>query len=150
MTVSVAEKQDLYAQEFARLEETLPGRNLSGLAAGTYDVRVTDAQGCTNTLSATIVNLGPAELTLSPAAPNPTSGPLTLRYGIPAEAAVRLSVLDLQGREIAVLSDRVCGPGRYSARWSGTENGHRVPPGLYIVCCRAAGTGLMERFVITR
>jgi subtilisin len=78
--------------------------DLAALAAGTYDVRVTDAQGCANELRVTIANVGPGELAMSPPAPNPTSGPLRLRYGIPASAAVRLSVVDLQGREVALLA----------------------------------------------
>lgn len=45
----------------------------TGLAAGTYSVTVTDANGCTATLSATITQ--PAALTLSTTSTNPTCPP---------------------------------------------------------------------------
>lgn len=45
----------------------------TGLAAGTYSVTVTDANGCTGTLSATITQ--PAALTLSTTSTNPTCPP---------------------------------------------------------------------------
>jgi subtilisin family serine protease len=124
--------------------------DLSGLAAGTYEVRVTDSQGCTNTLSATIVNVGPAELTLSPPAPNPTSGSLRLRYGIPAEAAVRLSVLDLQGREIAVLARGTMPPGWSWASWNGETERGRAPGGVYFIRLHAGARQLVQRFALVR
>jgi len=124
--------------------------DLAGLAAGTYEVRVTDAQGCRNTLSATIVNVGPAELTLSPPAPNPTSGPLTLRYGIPAEATVRLSILDLQGREIAVLAQGTKPPGWSWASWNGETDRGRAPGGVYFIRLHAGARQLVQRFALVR
>ncbi len=54
-------------------------QDVADVAAGTYTV--TDAQGCADGLTVTIVNFGPKELALSRPAPNPTRGPVQFRYG---------------------------------------------------------------------
>src|SRR5262249_8159755 len=47
----------------------------------------------------------PREFALSGAWPNPTRGALTLAVTVPKPSPVRVSVLDLQGREVAVIAD---------------------------------------------
>jgi hypothetical protein len=124
--------------------------DLSGLAAGSYEVQVSDAQGCSNTLTATIANLGPAVLSLSRPAPNPTSGPVRFRYGVPAESTVRLSVLDLQGREVAVLAHGIQPAGWSWAEWNGETAHGRAPGGVYFVLLAAGGRQVVQRFALVR
>jgi hypothetical protein len=125
-------------------------QDLAALTAGTYDVQVTDAQGCAGRLSVAIVNLGPAEPALSRPAPNPTSGSLRVRYGVPAPSVVRLSVLDLQGREIAVLAEGSQPPGWSWATWNGETGSGRAPGGLYFIRLRAGGRQVVQRFALVR
>jgi hypothetical protein len=124
--------------------------DLAALDAGTYAVRVTDAQGCVNDLSVAIVNVGPGELAMSPPAPNPTAGPLRLRYGIPAETAVRLSVVDLQGREVAVLAQGRQSPGWSWASWNGTTGKGPAPGGIYFIRLQAGSRQIVQRFALIR
>jgi hypothetical protein len=124
--------------------------DVAGLAAGTYDVSATDAQGCTQRLSIAIVNLGPAEVALGRPAPNPTSGPLRVRFGVPTEGAVRLSVLDLQGREVAVLAQGTQPAGWTWASWNGETGSGRAPGGMYFLRLRAGGRQIVQRFALVR
>ena len=124
--------------------------DLAALGAGTYVVRVTDAQGCANDLSVTIANVGPGELAMTPPAPNPTSGPLRLRYGIPAAVAVRLSVVDLQGREVAVLAQGTQPSGWSWASWNGETSSGRAPGGIYFIRLQAGSRQLVQRFALIR
>ena len=75
----------------------------------------------------------PRAFALSAAWPNPTRGPLNLQFALPRAAKVRLSVLDLQGREVAALEDGFRNPGRYQVRWDGEIARGRMPSGLYFV-----------------
>lgn len=61
----------------------------TGLAAGTYSVTVTDANGCTATLSATITQ--PAALTLSTTLTNPTCPP-SASPPVNSDGAINLTV----------------------------------------------------------
>jgi hypothetical protein len=79
---------------------------------------------------------------------NPASGAVTIRYDVPDETPARVSVFDLQGREIAVLAEGVHIPDRYEVTWSGESEGGRVPPGLYFVRLAARGGIAVLRVVL--
>ena len=56
--------------------------------------------------------------------PNPTPGAAEVDFQLPREAPVRLSVIDVRGREVAPLVNRTMTAGRYRATWNGmTSNG---------------------------
>jgi hypothetical protein len=125
-------------------------QDVSSLAAGTYHVTVTDARNCTNELSVAIGDAGPAALALDRPFPNPTSGPLQFRYGFPAAAAVHLSILDLQGREVAVLTQGNQPPGWSWASWNGEIGSGRAPGGIYFVRLVVGGRQVVQRFALIR
>jgi len=91
---------------------------------------------------------GPAEFALAPLAPNPARGPLEAAFTLPREAHARLSVLDLQGREIAVLEDAVLAAGRHTAAWNTAAR--PAAPGMYFVRFAADGRTWTRRVVIAR
>jgi hypothetical protein len=61
---------------------------------------------------------------------------------------VRLSVVDVQGREVAVLVDGVQRPGVYQATWSGRTERGAAPVGLYFVRYQTPNGNLMRRVVL--
>lgn len=71
---------------------------------------------------------------LAGAYPNPARGPVTVSYRTAATGAVRLDVLDVQGRTVATLLDAALAPGDHVATWAAD-----VAPGVYVVRMRAAG-----------
>lgn len=81
----------------------------------------------------------PAAFGITAVRPNPSSGALRVGYTLARAARVRLSVLDLQGREVAVLADGVETAGAHEARWDPGADPGRVPPGIYLACLRADG-----------
>ena len=79
---------------------------ITGLTQGRYSVTLTDAQGCASDFFAT-VSLGtstqdPIDIgfTRFQAYPNPTSESLTVDMTLESPDQVRLSLLDIQGREL--------------------------------------------------
>jgi hypothetical protein len=89
----------------------------------------------------------PVEFALVPLWANPGRGPFPMRFALPREASVRLSVLDLQGREVAVLADGARPAGHHEASWTpGGADG----AGIYFVRLTAAGRTGVRRIALVR
>ena len=69
--------------------------------------------------------------------PNPSryGQPVTIEYTLPRTASFRVSMVDVQGREVAVLASGMTPRGRYRATW----NGDQMPAWLYFVRYRFPG-----------
>lgn len=80
------------------------------------------------------------------AAPNPASAGCTVSYVLPRAAHVRLSLLDVQGREVWRLEASGLSAGRHLAT---LDAGH-LAPGLYVMRMAAGGVDLRQRAVIVR
>jgi hypothetical protein len=87
------------------------------------------------------------EFALGPVRPNPSRGEVGISYALPRAAAVRIEVVDVQGRVMAVLVDGQAPAGRHMTRWSPSRS---VPSGLFFARARLGGKVLRERFVVTR
>lgn len=83
---------------------------------------------------------------LAPLAPNPTAGEATLSFAVPARTHVRLTLLDLQGREVARLADGERIAGLHTAALDARD----LRPGLYFVRLQAPGVDLRRRLAIVR
>jgi len=84
-----------------------------------------------------------------PIAPNPTRGAATFDYAVPRTSRVRLSLHDVQGREVAVIVDRVAAPGRYHETWDSRQAGRPVSPGVYFVRFQYPGNVIVRRLTIS-
>ncbi len=81
-----------------------------------------------------------AGLIMHPGYPNPFNPSTTLSYSLPKQGHVRVAIIDLRGRELALLVDEVQEAGEQSIRWDGFDRfGQTVPSGTYIAHVRSAG-----------
>ena len=78
--------------------------------------------------------------------PTPTVGRITLNFEVSRDEHVRASVVDLQGREIAVIADAPFATGAHSITWDGS----RQAPGMYFVQVRRGTTTTTNRVLIAR
>lgn len=78
--------------------------------------------------------------------PNPFNPSTSIGYTVPVRAAVRLEVLDLQGRTVATLVDEVREPGRYTAEFSGAG----LPSGVYFYRMVSDGLTLSKKMVLMK
>ena len=92
----------------------------------------------------------PKEFSLSAAWPNPSKGAVSMNFTVAKTAHVRLSVLDLQGREVSVLSDGQFTPGRYQVKWDGRTDNGQVPAGVYFVRYITPEKKFVSRVTIAR
>lgn len=91
----------------------------------------------------------PPDFALAPLSPNPSAGPVRAEFALPREGPVRLSVIDAQGREVAVLVDGTLPAGRHQASWSAIA-GRPIPAGVYFVRLVADGRAWSRRLVRVR
>ena len=96
------------------------------------------------------VNDGPVTaFALSPVVPNPVRSASRFQFALPRESNVRLTLHDVQGRELLVLADGAYGPGHHSVDWS--SSGHSaLDPGLYFVRLTVPGRTITRRFVLMK
>ena len=76
---------------------------------------------------------GRREFALGAAWPNPSRGALAVQFTVATEARIKLSVVDLAGREVAVLAEGEYPRGRYRADWDARTDRGAVAAGVYFI-----------------
>ena len=126
-----------------RFAQDVRGPMVSALTVRTASASVVPARAAP--LVAAEIGL-PTALSVEPAAPNPTRGRSVLRYALPERADVRVEVLDVLGRQVAVLAE-----GDRPAGWhSVTFDGSGLPSGVYVVRLQAGGRAVAQRLTLAR
>jgi hypothetical protein len=92
----------------------------------------------------------PREFALEPVAPTPSSRAARLAFELPRAAAVRLSVHDVQGREVARLVDGAMPAGRHAVAWDGRAGGTAARSGLYFVRFHTPEREFVRRLIWVR
>ncbi len=85
---------------------------------------------------------GPDKFSLSQNYPNPFNPSTTIKFAVPEQSNVRLSVFNLLGEEIAVLADNIIDEGYYTFNW----NAARYSSGLYILLMDAKALSGKQQF----
>ncbi len=88
----------------------------------------------------------PNDFVLEPNFPNPFNPETTLRYQLPEDAHVRLSVCNLFGQEVARLVDGMETAGAHSLRW----NAAHLSSGVYMVRLTAGQHMAMQRISLLK
>ncbi|TVQ71841.1 MAG: T9SS C-terminal target domain-containing protein, partial [Balneolaceae bacterium] len=88
----------------------------------------------------------PQELELSQNYPNPFNPSTVIRYTVPEQAHIRLTVYDMLGREISVLVNEQQGPGSYDVTWDGTD----FTSGLYLYRLEAGSKSITRRMTFIK
>jgi len=94
----------------------------------------------------------PAAFRLEPPRPNPTQGPVEIRFVLPSAYVIEAAVFDLAGRKVSALSTAGLGtPGEHSLRWDGRDRaGVRVGAGMYLVQLRAGHQSAVRKLLVLR
>jgi hypothetical protein len=89
-------------------------------------------------------------LALSRITPNPTTASARVDFALPTAGHVKVSIHDLQGREITRLVDGDYQAGVWQAMWNGRTERGDAPAGLYFVRLQAMGRVLSQRLIVSR
>jgi len=83
---------------------------------------------------------GPTEYSIT-AYPNPFNPTTQIRYGLPQQSTVKLTIYNVVGQEVIRLADENQNAGYYTTRWDGLNAlGNPVTSGLYFYKLEARGT----------
>lgn len=89
-----------------------------------------------------------AAFALSGVLPNPASRLARIEYTVGRTSDVRLSILDVAGREVVSLVDGVRSAGQHSAAWDTRRSGKRVSPGIYFARFETTAGSWTRRFAL--
>ena len=93
----------------------------------------------------------PAELAFAPPSPNPALARTTLRYALPREATVRLTIHDAAGRLVRELANGSREPGEHADAWDLRDaSGRAVGAGLYFARLETSARTLVRRVAVSR
>jgi hypothetical protein len=74
----------------------------------------------------------PAQFSVSRNYPNPFNSQTTIRYDLPTDASVQMTIYDIRGHKIRTLENGFKPAGYYQAVWNGKDDvGHEVASGIY-------------------
>jgi hypothetical protein len=92
----------------------------------------------------------PGEFALARVWPNPAAGAFRVEFALARASAVRLSVVDPQGREVALLASGDYPAGRYVSVHGGATARRPLAAGVYFARLEAGGRVFTRRFVLIR
>ena len=94
----------------------------------------------------------PAEFRLYAGAPNPFESATAIRYDLPQDDRVKLTVYDINGKVVRTLVDLPTHQaGRFTANWDGRDaEGRQVAPGVYFYRLETSMHSATERVTLLR
>ena len=93
----------------------------------------------------------PDKLTLDGNYPNPFNPTTTLKFGLPNEQHVRITIYNITGEKVRLLIDAVMEAGFHEVLWDGkSEFGQSVSSGIYIYELRSDGQRLTKKMLLTK
>ena len=93
----------------------------------------------------------PVGFQIFPAYPNPFNPSTTISYQLPNISDVKISVFDLLGNEVAVLSNERKTSGKYNIQWHGIDRfGKSVSSGTYFVVLEALKQRKVQKILLIK
>ena len=81
--------------------------------------------------------------------PNPFNPETTLRFQLPSESKVVLTIYNMMGQEIITLINGLLSAGYHSILWNGRDvQGKEVPSGVYLYQFRAGGYSVTKKMIL--
>ncbi|MCK5573723.1 MAG: T9SS type A sorting domain-containing protein, partial [Bacteroidetes bacterium] len=92
----------------------------------------------------------PEVFTLSQNFPNPFNPSTTIQFTVPVKAPVRLTVLDMLGREVTTLVNKELAPGTYSIQFD-YRSGHSIlASGTYLYRLTSGSVSLIRKMMLVK
>jgi flagellar hook assembly protein FlgD len=93
----------------------------------------------------------PAAFYMSNCRPNPSSGPMEFRFGLPDGRKVELSIYNLLGQRVVSLANNDFPAGHHRVKWNGRDQGgKKVAAGVYLYRLTAGTDRVQNKLVVVR
>jgi len=109
-------------------------------------------QDNSNCAQASIIeDIMPITYHLYSAYPNPFNPITTLKYDLPEDAMVNITIYDMMGRQVCTLVSSYQNAGHKSIQWNGTNtSGQSVSAGLYLYTIQAGEFRQTKKMVLLK
>lgn len=102
-------------------------------------------------VAAKVVAARPQDFLFYPAAPNPFNSSVTLRFGLPEAGTATLSIYNVLGQRVRVLTDQTYDAGLHHLVWDGRDaSGHGVASGVYLAQLVTGERTMVQRLALIR
>lgn len=102
-------------------------------------------------ISTTLVSMVPSQYSLRQNYPNPFNPSTTIRYEIPTESFVTITVYDILGRQVKTLAQKEHVPGYHEVHWNGKDqNSKQVASGMYFCHLYSKDYSKIQKMVLLR
>ncbi len=124
------------------------------ITATTTDMNFNTSEFCQNYVVVTgieedKITIVPEGFELAQNRPNPFARTSVLRYALPVECKVNLSIFDMSGRLVRTLVDGLRTPGYYTVQWDGIDMlGRQAGAGVYMCIIRAGEFATLRKMVM--
>jgi len=93
----------------------------------------------------------PGEFELYQNYPNPVGGGTAIRFSLPADCHVELTICNALGQRVRTLVDEYEPAGLHIVEWTGEDDsGNKIASGVYFYIIRAAGQTAVKKMVVIR
>jgi len=93
----------------------------------------------------------PKDFALDQNYPNPFNPSTTIRFALPQESLVKLTVYDMTGAVVKTLMNNALGAGNKEVTWDGTNaNGAKVATGMYIYRLEAGSFSSVKKMLLLK
>jgi hypothetical protein len=101
--------------------------------------------------SSATANIIPEELILENNYPNPFNPTTTIRFGLPQDQQVNLSIYSITGEKVATLVENFVKAGFHEITWDGrNQNGTEVSSGVYVYMLQASNEKVFKKMMLVR
>ena len=96
-------------------------------------------------------NASPSRITLHQNYPNPFNPTTKIKYNLPIDGLVNISIYDLMGRSVKSLVNVGQAAGFYEINWNATNNnGELVPAGMYFYMIQAGTFKSTKKMILLK
>jgi hypothetical protein len=93
----------------------------------------------------------PRQVTLAPNTPNPFNPVTTLRYSLPSQTDIRLTIHNVSGQLVRVMDKGTRSAGTHTIAWDGRDShGRQVASGVYLTRLVTPDTRVVRRMTLVR
>ena len=104
-----------------------------------------------STVGIDINSVFPKQMVLYPAFPNPFNPVTTLRYNLPEDGMVNITIYDTMGRIVRTLENSKQAAGFKSIQWNATNDvGQTVSAGLYLYTIHSRGFRQTKKMILLK
>jgi hypothetical protein len=117
----------------------------SNSSSGTWRINAMEITSLTSAIPEWYASQ-PSQFHLAQNYPNPFNSVTQIRFTLPEKTRIRLSIFNMQGKEVALILDEIRSPGQASLSW----NAENLATGVYLCRLQTERKALTRKFILLK